>query len=127
MRKSNLKQFNTIVDGDMSLPSITSAVTSIEFLDNIGVQLEWTGTAVGSFQVQVSIDYNQDNFGNVLNAGTWVPINFPAPVSSVDIPTSSGSPIYLDLNQLSAPWIRIVYNGVSGTGTLNAWIAGKMV
>ena len=127
MRKSNLKQFNTIANGDMSLPTITSAVTNIEFLDNIGVQLEWSGAPVGIFQIQVSIDYNQDSFGNVLNAGTWVPIIFPSPISGSDIPTSSGSPIYIDMNQLSAPWIRVVYNGASGTGTLNAWIAGKMV
>jgi hypothetical protein len=130
MRKSNLKQFNTIQNGDMS-GSLTSSVSSIEFLDNIGVQINFVDgvtTAVGNFQVQVSVDYNQDGFGNVLNPGNWTPIYFTsAPLSGVDIPTTLGSPIFIDINQISAPWIRIVYTPTSGSGTANVWIAGKMV
>lgn len=123
-RKSNLKQFQLITNGDMSTASLTSPVTNIEFMDNIGVQLEWSGSPVGNFQVQVSIDYNQDYQGNVLNAGNWVPLQLNG---SQNVPTSVGSPILLDLNQLSPPWIRVVYTRTSGSGTLQAWIAGKMV
>lgn len=121
-RKSNLKRFQIISAGDMSQSSITSAVTNIEFMDNIGIQLNWTGSPSGTFAIQVSLDYDQDNNGNVINAGNWVSVTLtPTPDTSVS------PPIYIDMNQLSSPWIRVVYTKVSGTGTLNAFIAGKMV
>lgn len=120
-RKNNLQSYQIITAGDMSA-DITSAVTNIQTLDNIGIQLNWTGSPVGVFEVQVSIDYAQDNFGNVINAGHWTPIDFQVGPSTTD-----GSPIYLDLNQLSAPWIRTFYDRTSGTGTLSAYITAKMI
>jgi len=104
---------------------LTSQVTNILGIDNVGVQIEWTGspTSTGTFQVQVSSDYNQDAQGNVLNAGTWVPISLsPSPG------VSTGSPIYINMTGLAAPWIRVKYiHGGSGAGTLNVWISGKGV
>ena len=123
-RKSNLKRFKTITSGDMS-GNLTSTVTAIEFMDNIGYQLNFTGSPVGNFQVQVSMDYDQDNNGNVINDGNWVAVTLSS--GSVNAATSLGSPIFIDLNQLSAPWIRVVYNHTSGSGTLNAFICGKMI
>lgn len=131
-RKNNLLKFQTITAGDMSAASITSAVTNIQFLDNIGLQLNFSGSPVGLFQVQISADYAQDNEGNVQDPGNWVPMVLTylvgsTFVSATTVPTSSGSPIALDLNQLSFPWIRVVYTKTSGTGTLNAFITCKMV
>lgn len=132
-RKNNLRQYQSIVNGDMSASSITSTVTSIQWLDNIGIQFNWSGSPVGSFAIQVSADYAQDAQGVVTNAGHWTPLVFTylsAPntfTSATSIPTSVGSPIYLDINQLSAPWIRMVYTKTSGSGTLNAFITAKMV
>lgn len=122
-RKNNLLKYQTITNGDMSLASLTSAVTAIQFLDNIGVQLNFSGTPTGSFQIQVSADYAQDGEGNVQNGGNWIPVLLPSS------PAASGSAgvIYIDLNQLSAPWIRVVYTRVSGSGTLNAFITAKML
>lgn len=121
-RKNNLQVFQLITAGDMSAASLTSPVTNIQFLDNIGIQLSWTGSPVGTFTVQVSADYNQDSLGNVLAAGHWVTLTLPTSPT-----TASGSPIYLDLNQLSAPWIRVVYTKTSGTGSLSAFITAKML
>lgn len=131
-RKNNLKQFQNIVNGDMSQASITSPVTSIQWLDNVGIQLNFSGAPVGSFEIQVSADYSQDELGNVLNAGHWIPIQLSYLVGgtltqATSIPTSVGSPIYLDLNQLSAPWVRVMYTKVSGSGSLNSFITAKMV
>jgi hypothetical protein len=133
MRKSNLKQFSTIKNGMMiGTNTIISSVTNITILDNVGYQFDWTGSPVGIFQIQISANYNQDNEGNVITPGTWVNVtlsyfdgvNF---VTSTDVPTSVGTPIYLDLTQLSAPWIRCKYSNTSGTGVLNATVAGKMI
>lgn len=122
-RKLTLKQFQTITSGDMSQASLTSRVTNIQRLDNIGIQLNFTGAPVGTFAVQVSADYNQDTEGNVTNAGHWVPISLsPSPAAS-----GSAASIYIDLAELSAPWIRVVYTKTSGTGVLNSYITGKMI
>lgn len=123
-RKSNLESFHNIVAGDMSQATITSIVTNIEQLDNIGFQLNWSGTSpVGTIAIQVSLDYAQDYLGNVTNTGTWATIGI-TPTPSVSGNTGSA---YIDVNQLSAPWIRAVYTKTSGVGTLQGWITGKMV
>lgn len=122
-QKGSLFQYHNIVNGNMASATITSAVTNIEFLDNIGLQLVFTGAPVGSFAVQVSASYDQDSLGNVLNAGTWTAITLtPAPIAS-----GAGGDIYIDINQTSSPWIRVVYTKTSGTGTLNSFITAKAV
>lgn len=103
----------------MSLASLTSEVTCIAFLDNIGIQLNFTGAPVGAFDIQVSIDYDKDKG----IPGTWLSLPLTPAPSAAGAPGS----IYLDLNQLSAPFIRVVYTKTSGTGTLNSFISGKML
>jgi hypothetical protein len=130
-RKNNLKQFNTINAASMTT-SITSEITDIQFLDDIGIQFTWTGSPVGNFQILVSADYSQDYNGNVLNPGHWIPLtmtywNGTAFVTSTSIPTSVGSPVYVDLALLSAPYIQAMYNFVSGSGTLTTTITAKML
>jgi hypothetical protein len=123
-RKNNLRKYKMISAASMGA-NITSAVTNIQFCDNVSIQLVWSGggTPVGTVAVQVSLDYAQDTLGNVTNSGTWsdLPLN-PTPAVS----GNSGS-IYLDLNQLSAPWIRTVYTRTSGSGTMNGYISSKMI
>ena len=119
-RKNNLLKFQTVTNGDMSTTSITSAITNIQFLDNVGIQFNWTGSPTGTFSIQVSADYAQDNNGNVTNPGNWAPLN-------LSMSTTGGSPLYADLNQLSAPWIRAVYTRSAGSGTLQVFITAKMI
>jgi hypothetical protein len=123
MRKSNLQRFQNIVSGDMSQASITSAVSNIEFLDNIGLQLIFTGTPTGTFSVELSINYSQDQQGNVTNTGTWTPMTF----SSTPVASGAAGSVYIDINQISAPWMRVKYTKTSGTGTLQGWLTAKMV
>lgn len=133
-KKSQLTKFRSIVSGDMSAASITSSVSSIEFVDDIGIQFNWTGSPVGVFSVQISIDYTQDTSSspNVQVAGNWVDLvltywNGAAWVTGTSIPATVGSPIYIDLPLLSAPWIRCKYTKTSGTGTLSAFLTTKSV
>lgn len=132
-RKSNKQSYETIVAGDMSLSSITSQVSNILQLDDVGYQFNFTGSPVGTFQIQISADYAQDTSSppNVTNAGNWVPLIFTywdgaAFQTTSNIPTTVGSPIYLDMPLMSAPWIRAVYQKVSGSGTLTAFYTAKM-
>lgn len=130
-RKNNIKQFQSVVAGAMS-GNITSAVTDIQFLDDIGLQLNYSGSPTGTFSVQVSADHSEDFNGNVLVAGQWIPLtlsywNGTSSITATSIPTSVGSPIYLDLALLSAPYIRVVYTAGSGSGTLNVFLTAKQV
>lgn len=132
-RKNTLLSYPIITAGVMTgTTTLTSAVTNIQFIDDIGIQFTWTGSPTGTFSVQVSADYAQDFQGNVTNTGNWATMTFTywngsAFVTATSIPTSVGSPIYLDLALLSAPWIRATYTNASGTGTLTAVITAKEI
>lgn len=87
-----------------------SAYTTIQYLDNVYVQFIFTGTPVGTFQVQVS------------NNGTsWDPITF----STQPVASGAAGTVSLNLRALGAPYIRVAYVATSGTGTLDAYISGK--
>lgn len=102
---------------------LTSPVINLRFLDNLGIQFHFTGTPTGTFQIQVSADHAQDPQGVVTVAGNWIPIVLsPAPVAA-----GAADDIYIDLNQLSAPWIRAVYTNASGTGVLSGFATAKSV
>lgn len=132
-RKNVLLPSKTITDGDMSQASLTSSITEIQYLDDVGVQLTWTGSPVGTFAVQISADHKRyDPTNQVTAVGTWIPLVFTywngsIFVTDTSAPTSLGSPIYLDLALLSAPFIRVVYTRTSGSGTLQCTVTGKMV
>lgn len=106
----------------MASATITSAVTNIQFLDNVGYQFVFTGSPVGEITIEVSIDHSENSQGVVSTAGTWTALTL-TPTASV----SAAGNIYVDLNQLSAPWVRAVYTKTSGTGTLNAYLCAKAV
>jgi len=101
--------------------SITSNAVRTLFQDNIGFQLVWTGTPTGSFDVQISMDHEEDSFGTVLTAGTWTSLTLSPTISAAGAADNA----YIDLNQLSCPFVRVVYTRSSGTGTLNAYVTAK--
>lgn len=121
-RKNVLPKFKNITAGDMSA-NITSTVTNIGYVDNVGIELSWTGTPTGTFTVEVSVSYEQDSQGNVINAGSWNALTLnPTPTAS----GSAGS-FYISLNQIEAPWIRVRYVRTSGTGVLTSFICTKEI
>ncbi len=133
-RKNVLAPYQSLTAGDMS-GDLVSAVTNIQFLDNVGVQIDITaGSPVGTFAVEVSADYAQDTNSppNVTNAGSWtaIPVTYwdgSSFVTSPSVPTSVSYPIYLDLNQLSAPWLRVTYDASSDVGVANVYVTAKQV
>ena len=106
-----------------STNTYNSQAVNILNLDNIGIQANITSTPSGSFNVQVSIDHSQTADGVVINPGNWINI------ASSTVSISSGSPsnIYIDLNQLSAPYVRLQYVNSSGSGSFSAFLCGKLV
>lgn len=121
-RKDNLEPFQNIIAGNMSA-DVYSSVTNIKWLDNLVVQLGWTGSPVGAFAIEVSLDYLPGTGGTVLNAGTWTALTIsPSPTAA-----GSADTAIIDLSQLSMPWLRVHYIRSSGSGTLTGYIAGKML
>lgn len=118
--KNVLPPYHAIIAQSMAA-DITSPVSNIQYLDNCMIQLNFTGTPTGTFDVQVSEDYRFQ--GDPSNTGNWVSLPLaPAPLAS-----GSADQIVLDLNQLPGPWIRVVYSRTSGTGTLDMYITAKMI
>jgi hypothetical protein len=101
--------------------SFTSAAVKIEYQDNVGFQLDWTGTPVGTFSFQISSNHTQDYLGNSVNAGNWITL----PVTPAITATGTANDAYVDLNQMSAFYTRFVYTATSGTGVLQGLVVAK--
>lgn len=123
--KQVLKPYKVISAGNMALASLTSSISSIQGVDNVGYQVNFSGSPVGTFDVQVSMDYQPGLSPNdqPANAGNWISL----PLSTAITASGSAGSAYIDLNQLSSPYIRIVYTRTSGTGSLDAYIVAKAI
>lgn len=106
---------------------ISNTPSEIKHKDNIFYQLSWTGNPVGTFAVQVSADYNPGlpQTDGALNNGTWTTV--PAVDQSGNPGAASGSAgvLLYDLQEISAPFIRVQYTNSSGTGALTGYVFGK--
>ena len=102
--------------------TVTSAVTVIKMLSQISYDISWTGAPIGTFYVQVSNTYSQNADGTILNPGNWTSLTLSAPTAAA----GSASNGFIDVDATGAYAIRLQYVPSSGTGTLNATIAGKV-
>jgi hypothetical protein len=101
---------NSGISGTMTGTSvITSAVIDAKNMDNVCIEAAWTGTPVGGFSIQGSV--------TKLN---WKDLGL-----SITGPAGAAGNILLDLNQLSFPFVRLVYTNSSSTGALKAYAGGK--
>lgn len=108
-RKNTLPVIPLISSGDMS-GNLTSPGIGGEFLDQFTIQCNISGSPVGTFDVQESVD-------NI----NWASI----PLDPV--PTATPSPIVIKLTLESPRYVRLLYVFTSGTGTLNAFIKATQV
>lgn len=116
-----IKQNPVVTNGDMSA-SITSTPTNMDQVSILSYGMKWTGSPTGSFDVQVSDDYNDGSNGQTANAGTWNSLPMSAVVSAAG---SSGNGFY-DIAFTGASWIRLVYTRSGGTGVLNVLCSAKV-
>lgn len=80
-------------------------------MDNIGLEVTWTGTPSGLFEVMVS------NSGISFYSLTFTP--------ALAQPAGSGGGYAVDLNQLPFKYIMLRYTNTSGSGTLNVYGQNK--
>lgn len=113
--------FPVITNGDMS-SDIISAITVIQTNSMVSYDISWTGsTPIGVMEVQVSNTYSQNADGSVRNAGNWTSITLSA-TTNVTGNTGNGA---IDIDATAFYAIRLKYTRTSGTGTMQATIAGK--
>lgn len=113
-----LKSFQFAQNVSMTT-SYTSSPIQVEFGDNVGIELGWTGNPTGTFSVEISISYDPATHA----AGNWISLALAPAITA----SGAADTAYIDINQTSAAWIRIVYTATSDTGTLNGFISYKPV
>lgn len=117
-----ISPYSVILNGDMS-GNIISQVTVIQTNGKVSYDVSWSGTTpVGSMSVQVSNTYSQNADGSVRNAGNWTTLVLS---SSTPVSGNTGNG-FIDIDASAAYAVRLVYTRVSGTGTMNATVAGKV-
>jgi hypothetical protein len=123
-----LSPFQVITNGAM-VGNLTSIVSVIQNLSMLSYAASWTGaTPVGTLSVQVSNDYSQYADGSVNNPGTWTTMilnvgGVPSPTVPV---TGSPGTAFIDIDQTAAYAMRLIYTAGSGTGSLQAFLNGKV-
>ena len=118
-----LPPFPVITNGDLST-TITSKVSIIQNITLVSYDISWSGAApIGDIAVQVSNTYAVNDQGIPINNNpTWATVILSAP-TSISGNTGTG---FIQLSDLSAYAIRLVYTPTSGTGTLTATVVGKV-
>ncbi len=103
----------------------TSAVSTVAFMDNIGILAVWSGTSpVGTIAIDGSADPLVGAGGTAYAPTNWSQITTsPSPIS---VSGNSGT-ANVTINQFPFNWIRVRYVFTSGTGTLTANLTAKQI
>lgn len=101
-----------MVGGTMaSTNTIYSNIIDVSKMDNIGLQVDWTGTPTGTFSVQAS------NNGTTFHAVVFNPV--------LAQPSGSAGGYVVDINQYPWKYIMLQYTNASGAGTLTVYGQNK--
>lgn len=90
-----------------STNTIYTQIMDVSRMDNIGLEVTWTGTPTGTFQVMASnsaINFYALTFNPVLTQ-----------------PAGSAGGYVIDLNQFPFKWIMLQYTNSSGSGSLTVY------
>lgn len=108
--KAVITPYPVITNGDMS-GTLTSLATDVLSCDNIAYQVVYTGSPVGDFAIEGTV-----------NGTNWEPLDLGNP--SPEASGSSGS-FVVSLKGIPYAKLRLVYTATSGTGNLSVWVMGK--
>lgn len=92
----------------------TSEIFNMSNLDNMGLQVKFTGTPTGTLTIQVSV-----------NNSTWDTLPTADINPSVASPSGSATDTVYSIKATPFPYLRVSYTNASSTGTLSVWICGK--
>ncbi len=95
----------TLLNSAVSATNVyTTPTQAVANKDNVGLQIVFTGTMVGTLTVNCSVD-------NV----TFIPLTF-SPVLTQ--PSGSALSYLISINQIPFPYFNVSYTNASGSGTL---------
>lgn len=114
MNGKTLLPIPILVNGDMSLTSLTSTTLPIQWEDSVALQFTWSGSPVGTIAINVSLD--QVN---------WVPLPVASFTGTYPVPGTTTSPAIVEVVLSAVSYLQVVYTKVSGSGTLNVKAAAK--
>lgn len=125
MSRKNVLAPVLLVSGQTLSAGFTTTPTNIDFLDNVAYQINVSTTnSVGTFTVQVSLDYVPPNANTLANTGNWTDLN----LSAVPTVAAANDTIGISMTQLPYRAIRLKYNSTNaGTGTCSIYIQAKMI
>ena len=111
--------------GDVGSTCISGPI-DCRYLDNISIEVTFTGTPTGTMQFQGSNDMqpNPNNImgGSPIYQGTWTNLT-PAPTS----PTGSGITVLGNFTGIAFAFLRVNYAPTSGSGKVWAnWAGSKL-
>lgn len=90
----------------------TSATQDIQNLDNLFLQVRFTGTMTGTLTVSASADGKSDGVAPTI---LWDDFVFNPPLAQ---PAGSAVSYSIALNQIPAGYFKVTYVNASGSGTL---------
>lgn len=90
---------------------IYSNILEVSRIDNIGLQVDWTGTPTGTFEVMAS------NSGKSFHSLTFDP--------ALAQPAGSAGGYIVDINQFPWKYILLRYTNASGAGLLTVYGENK--
>jgi hypothetical protein len=113
---NNNTQAGSIASGTLagamaSTNTIYSQIANVSQLDNIGLEVTWTGSPVGTFSVMGS------NSGINFEALTFTP--------ALAQPVGSADGYLINLQQYPFTYLMLEYTNTSGTGTITVYGQGK--
>lgn len=116
------KQIATNEDMSEDIESTPQQVYQ-QFGYSIQANYSTSGTLAGTLQLECSLDFQKDGNGNILNAGTWIPIaDSQKVISESDAPLS----YVWNVRDPNYPWVRVTYAAdPSDTGLLNVFYYGR--
>jgi len=116
-KKTNF--FWLIKNGVMTGTStILSVPQNIQNLDNVGLEITWTGTPTGTISILGSVSAIIPQAAAV----NYYALTFSPPLNQ---PSGAAGGYLIDLNQFPFPSMQVEYVNSSGTGTLNVYIYEK--
>ena len=121
-RKSVIKPFQLISNGDLTATSVTSNPTNIENLDGAAYMISYANlTGNGSFTVEASV---WD--GSPIDTRIWATLDLDA--IAIDSTSATSGTFIINLTGLMFEQVRLKYTkGTATVGTFNVWLTGKQV
>lgn len=109
--------------------NVTGPKTEITNQSMVSIHILFTGTPTGEFFVQVSNVYNDVYRGpDPAHASTdWETLPLVDNAGAALSLTASGTAgtYFVNLQNIAASYIRVIYTDTSGSGAANVWITAK--